>query len=234
MEKEFDQFSQNYKDLLDDSLKATGFDTQYFAAAKIKTLANHFPDLSHRPIHFLDYGCGTGVLYKPLKQFFPQAVYAGTDLSDKMIEEAGAHANGSDIFFKMKSKQWKQRAYDIIFASNVFHHIPGEHHQTILQELRGLLTPNGKIAIWEHNPLNPFTRKIVKDCIFDKDAVLISPGKMKQQFRAVGFSELNVTFTTFFPQSLKFLVPLEPWLGWCPLGAQYLLVGENPGNASIP
>jgi SAM-dependent methyltransferase len=232
MEKEFDQFSQNYKDLLDDSLKVTGFDTHYFAAAKIKTLANLFPDLCHRPIHFLDYGCGTGVLHNPVGQFFPQAAYAGTDLSDKMIKEARTQTNGSDVFFEMDSKQWKQRTYDIIFASNVFHHIPGKQHQKILQELKGLLTPDGKIIVWEHNPLNPYTQKIVKDCAFDKDAVLISPGKMKRQFRNVGFSKLRVVFTTFFPQSLKLFVPLEPWLGWCPLGGQYLLVGETSDNSS--
>ncbi len=231
MEKEFDQFSQNYKDLLDDSLKVTGFDTQYFAAAKIKTLANHFPNLCQRPINFLDYGCGTGVLYRPVRKFFPQATYAGTDLSNEMIKEARDHHNRSDVFFELESEPWKKPIYDIIFASNVFRHIPGTHHPKILKELSDLLAPNGKIAIWEHNPMNPFTRKIVKDCVFDKDAVLISPGKMKQQFRNVGLSKLQVTFTTFFPQSLKLFVPLEPCLGWSPLGAQYLLIGENRDNS---
>ena len=228
MAQEFDQFSKNYKDLLDDSLKITGFDTNYFAAAKIKTLANLFPDLRKRPINFLDYGCGTGLLYNPLKQFFPEAAYTGTDFSEAMIRQARDRHNSSSVFFELASEQWKQPIYDIIFASNVFHHIPGTYHQKILKELRGLLTPSGKLIVWEHNPQNPFTRKIVKDCVFDKDAVLISPGKMKQQFRNAGFANLQVTFTTFFPQFLKVLVPLEPFLGWCPLGAQYLLVGENP------
>jgi len=230
MENEFDQFSQNYKNLLDVSLKTTGFDTHYFAAAKIKTLATLCPDLRQRPIDFLDYGCGTGVLHNPVRQFFPQAAYAGTDLSDKMIKEAGDRHEQPNVFFELKSEEWQQRNYDVILASNVFHHIPGKDHQKILRDLRKLLTPLGRIIVWEHNPLNPFTRKIVRDCVFDKDAVLISPGKMKRQFRNTGLSQLTVTFTTFFPQPLKFLVPLEPWLGWCPLGGQYLLAGENSGN----
>jgi len=230
MAEEFDQFSKNYKDLLDDSLQITGFDTDYFAIAKIKTLANLLPSLREQPINFLDYGCGTGVLFNPFKQFFPEAAYSGTDLSDAMIQEARAHHNRADAFFEMVSKQWKQRTYDLIFASCVFHHIPEADHQKILRELSELLTPKGRIILWEHNPLNPFTCKIVKDCPFDKDAVLISPGTMKRLFRNVGFSQPKVTFTTFFPQSLKFLVPLEPWLGWFPLGGQYLIVGENPGK----
>ncbi|GJL79441.1 MAG: SAM-dependent methyltransferase [Nitrospinaceae bacterium] len=227
MEKEFDQFSKNYEELLDESLKVTGFATSYFATAKIKTLANLFPDLQKRPINFLDYGCGTGILYDSIKQFFPQANYLGTDFSEAMIQQARDHHNGFNVFFELAAEQWKQPGYDIIFASNVFHHIPAAEHPKVLQELRGLLTPGGKIIVWEHNPLNPFTWKIVKDCIFDKDAVLISPGKMKQKFRNAGLANLQVTFTTFFPQSLKFLVPLEPCLGWCPLGAQYILVGED-------
>lgn len=231
MKKEFDQFSQNYKGLLDDSLKVTGFDTHYFAAAKIKTLAHLFPELSHRPINFLDYGCGTGLLHNPVREFFPQATYTGTDFSEAMIHQARDLHDHTNVFFELESEQWKKQTYDIIFAANVFHHIPGENHLKILKELRELLTPNGKIIVWEHNPLNPYTQKIVKDCAFDKDAVLISPGKMRQQFRNAGVSKLQVIFTTFFPQSLKFLVPLEPWFGWCPLGGQYLLVGEDPDNS---
>lgn len=230
MAEEFDQFSKTYKQLLDGSLRITGFDSGYFAAAKIKTLANLFPRLRQRPIDFLDYGCGTGALYPPFKQFFPEAAYSGTDLSDAMIEEARARQNNADVFFEMGSKQWKRRTYDVIFASCVFHHIPEEDHRRILRELSELLAPNGKLIVWEHNPLNPFTRKIVGDCAFDKDAVLIYPGNMKLLFKTAGVTQLRVIFTTFFPQALKFLVPLEPWLGWLPIGGQYLVVGGKPSR----
>ena len=227
MAEEFDKYSKNYKELLDGSLQITGFDTDHFAAAKIKTLAKLFPNLCNQPIDFLDYGCGAGVLYLPFKKKFPKATYAGTDLSDAMIEEARVQAKSDNVFFEMGSSSWKQRTYDIIFASCVFHHIPAEDHEKILRELGELLTADGKLIVWEHNPINPLTRKIVRDCPFDKDAVLISPGKMKQLYKKAGVSQLKVIFTTFFPQSLRLLIPLEPWLGWFPLGGQYLVVGEK-------
>ena len=84
----FDKFSNDYKTLLDESLEITGFDTDYFPTAKIKTLARLFPDLCDRPIRILDFGCGTGSLYPPIRKFFPEATYAGTDLSDKMVQQA--------------------------------------------------------------------------------------------------------------------------------------------------
>lgn len=34
-------------------------------------------------------------------------------------------------------------------------------------------------------------------------------------------------YTTFFPQFLGRLKPLERWLGWCPAGAQTFTVGTK-------
>jgi len=224
----FDKFSNDYKTLLDESLEITGFDTDYFPTAKIKTLARLFPELCDQPIRILDFGCGTGSLYPPIRKFFPEAIYAGTDLSDKMIQEARTLNDTANVFHEMASEQWKQDTYDIILAANVFHHIPHSEHLTILKELRSLLTHRGRFILWEHNPWNPFTRKIVKDCVFDKDAVLVSPLQSKQLGRKTGFSEMRIVFTTFFPKSLAFMTSLEPWLEWLPLGGQYLLVAQNP------
>ncbi len=230
----FDKFSGNYKTLLDESLQSTGFDTEYFSTAKIKTLARLFPEFCREPIRFLDYGCGNGSLYKPVTGFFPQATYVGTDLSDDMVQQARTLSHGPDTFFELKSDAWKTGHYDVIFAANVFHHIPDTDHLKILKELRPLLTPKGKLILWEHNPWNPITRKIVDDCVFDKDAVLISPLQSKRLFQKTGFYPLRIVFTTFFPKSLEFLISLEPWLEWLPLGGQYLLIAENPDQQAIP
>lgn len=230
----FDKYSKNYNTLLDESLQITGYDTDYFPTAKIRTLARLFPELCQRPIHILDYGCGTGSLYQPIRKFFPQADYTGTDLSEKMVAQARTLNNEADVFFEMASEQWRQGTYDMIIAANVFHHIPGMEHLKILKELRSLLTPKGKFILWEHNPWNPVTRKIVRDCAFDQDAVLVSPLQSKQLCKKTGFSELRIVFTTFFPKSLAFMASLEPWLEWLPLGGQYILVAENPDQKATP
>jgi SAM-dependent methyltransferase len=230
----FDKFSRNYKSLLDESLQSTGFDTDYFSSAKIRTLARLFPEFCHRPIRFLDFGCGNGSLRQPVTEFFPQAAYIGTDLSEDMVQQARTLNNGSDAYFELESEAWRQDNYDVIFAANVFHHIPDADHLKIFKELSSLLAPKGKLILWEHNPWNPFTRKIVKDCVFDKDAVLLSPLKSKRLFQKTGFSQFRIVFTTFFPKSLKFMLSLEPRLEWLPLGGQYLIIGENPDQKAIP
>ncbi len=227
MQQEFDKYSKNYAALLDDTLKITGSDTEFFATAKLKTLARLFPDWVEKPIRFLDFGCGNGTLFKRVRRFFPKAHYTGTDLSDAMVKEAQSIEGGKDAFFQMDSESWKQSTYDLIFIANVFHHVPHTEHQRILAELRPLLAQNGRIVLWEHNPLNPLTRKIVQDCEFDKDAVLIPAKTMKRRFIASGFSEVKIRYTTFFPKALRVLLPLESWLEWAPIGGQYIAIGQN-------
>ena len=143
----FDKFSKNYKTLLDESLHATGFDTNYFATAKIKSLARLFPEFCQQPIRFLDFGCGNGSLQNPISKFFPQATYVGTDISNEMVQQARVLNKMSGVFFELESEQWKEGTHDIIFAANVFHHIPGTDHLKILKVLRSLLSHQGKFIL---------------------------------------------------------------------------------------
>lgn len=78
--------------------------------------------------------------------------------------------------------------------------------------------------VFEHNPFNPVTRYIVGSCPFDANAVLISPWLMSSRLRQAGFEMIEVRFTGFFPRALACLRPMERWLGWAPMGAQYYAV----------
>ena len=86
------------------------------------------------------------------------------------------------------------------------------------------------MVIWEHNPINPFTQKIVKECIFDKDAVLIHSKKIKQHLKNAKLAKVQIRYTTFFPKILSGLNIFDSFLGWLPLGGQYLAVGEKPNE----
>lgn len=225
MNREFDRYSKNYNDLLESAVKMTGYDTFHFVTAKLEKLKSIAGcDAS---FNFLDYGCGPGNLCKDFHQYFPKGHYFGIDESAEMIKISRAQYGGNGSFCETSSGEWKQRSYQIIFAACVFHHIPHEHHKKILTELRDLLTPAGKIILWEHNPVNPFTRKIVRDCPFDRDAVLIHPNQSRDLLTQIGFHQNRLIYTTFFPKSLRFLTPLESLLGWCSLGGQYILIGEK-------
>ena len=55
---------------------------------------------------------------------------------------------------------------------------------------------------------------------------VISAPEMRRRFRAAGFTDVALRWTLFFPAFLAPLRPLERWLGWLPLGAQYCLVAR--------
>ena len=100
-------------------------------------------------------------------------------------------------------------------------------HGKIIDKLFTLLNMEGRMVIWEHNPINPFTQKIVKDCPFDQDAVLVPSRLLKEQFNRVALSNVQIIYTTFFPKFLSILNFMDPFLGWLPLGGQYLVKGQK-------
>ena len=227
MTEPFDQFSKHHNLFSDKAIRITGYDTKNLVDAKLKKLKFLYPALTKKSFQFLDYGCGIGNLYGSVVTFFPQAVYTGVDSSKKSIHEARARFLNSPDFQELNSSQWKNNKYDLIFSSGVFHHISHQEHGPLIKHLSTLLTSNGKIVIWEHNPINPFTQKIVKECIFDKDAVLVQAKEIKQRLKEASLVKVQIIYTTFFPKLLSGLNVFDPMLSWLPLGGQYLVTGEK-------
>jgi 2-polyprenyl-3-methyl-5-hydroxy-6-metoxy-1,4-benzoquinol methylase len=227
MTKAFDSFSKNYNEDLNDAIRLTGYDSSALTKAKLQKLQELFPDLARLNFNLLDFGCGIGNLFESVKQFFPCASYTGVDQSGESIIKAQSRFSASSIFHNLNSENWKNTKYDLIFSAGVFHHIPHDEHKKILKELSDLLNPNGKLVIWEHNPFNPITRKIVNDCVFDQDAVLIYPSRMKKNMLEIPLANIKVIYTTFFPKIFSSLNVLDPYLGWLPLGGQFITYGEK-------
>lgn len=227
MPESFDPYSKNYNELVDAAISQTGYDTNSLVAAKLLKLKHLFPALSDKSFHLLDFGCGVGNLYGRLAEFFPSASYTGVDLSKASILKARSRFPDSTNFQDYDSPEWGTFRYDLIFSSGVFHHIPHAEHAELIEKLSSLLNPGGKLVIWEHNPINPITQKIVKDCIFDEDAVLVPSKKLRNHFRRASLSNIQVIYTTFFPKFLSALNFTDPYLGWLPLGGQYVITGEN-------
>jgi hypothetical protein len=163
--------------------------------------------------------------------------YVGLDSSAASIKEAqeeaassfqGSHGNKNPLFVALDS--WNQSAaqYDFILAACVFHHIEPDRRGLVLRRLWEGLRRRSVIVIWEHNPWNPVTRRIVKDCAFDRDARLLSIAEMIRLWsETIDNGETGYQFVTFFPGILRQLQPVERLLAWLPLGGQWVFWGEK-------
>ena len=223
---QFDSYSESYSSLLDDSVKITGYEGDYFLRCKLEKLRALFGEKLAGPFNFLDFGCGPGQMLQYFPEYFPNALYTGVDASSEMIVQA--KKKSACNFFQLEEKGWKEKSYDLILAANVFHHIPPEQHHHHLKELLDALTPEGRLVVWEHNPLNPVTQKIVKDCEFDRDAILIPARKLKSRLKRLTSLPVKILYTGFFPKFLSRLSPLESKMEWLPIGAQYLAIAKAP------
>jgi SAM-dependent methyltransferase len=237
MTPEFDTYAKSYEAIHNCNLAPVGADTQEFLNDKLswcsRLAAKCFKPTKDTKT-FLDYGCGVGRFGHEFYTYFNEPWnYIGVDLSSACIKEAQEHymlgnsgsreANHKVAFHTFESWHDNPVKCDFILAACVFHHIEPNQRELVLQRLWKLLKPKGVILIWEHNPWNPITCKIVKECAFDRDACLLSVAEMNRLWRkAIGNSKTHCRFVTFFPGVLRRLKPMEYVLGWVPLGGQWV------------
>lgn len=109
------------------------------------------------------------------------------------------------------------------------HHVAPQLRADLLRRLEALLGSGGRLCIFEHNPFNPITQRLVSACSFDKEATLLRSSEICKFIQAnTGLRVTERGYTLFFPNFLKFLRPLERYLEWLPLGGQYYVIGTKP------
>ena len=221
---EFDQYADSYEELHADSLKASGEGPQYFAEYKQRVLERLLGDRFEQPV--LDFGCGIGNLTVRLAQSFP--VVHGYDPARECADVARRRAP-SAAFFNEVEKLPRQH-YGAVVLANVLHHIPPAERPALMRSIEPLLARGGRLVVFEHNPLNPLTRRVVAICKFDVNAQLLYAPQITRLLReSAGLSKVGVDYIVFFPHSLRFARPIEPRLAWLPLGAQICAFGTKPG-----
>jgi SAM-dependent methyltransferase len=220
---EFDNYAADYEAMHAASVAASGESTVYFADYKVVCL-QRLGIRESDPI--LDYGCGIGNLTERLFPAFNNV--HGYDPSQKSLEIAARRAPLAALHGDTA------RVPDNYFAcavlSGVLHHVPPAERLELMQTVLEKLAPGGRVFIFEHNPLNPLTRRAVAACPFDHDAKLLWPWDAKRLTQRAGFSPVQLEYVMFFPRILAALRPLEPRLSWLALGAQSLTIGEKPAR----
>ena len=226
---DFDGFAKDYRQIHNESLKFSGADSDFFSEQKVEVVRRRE---KADDLKILDLGCGDGNSATFFTQHFNNCSYPGLDTSQESIALAEARELAGCSFqtYDGEHLPFESTAFDVVFVACVFHHIAPDRHSDLLAEIKRVLRPGGRLYIFEHNPINPLTRRIVKNCPFDEDAILLGSGYSKRLIRNAGFTGVDVKFTIFFPGHGIFdrLRKLEPFLEWLPLGGQYHAIARKP------
>ncbi len=229
---EFDQFADNYEQVHQKTISLSGEESKYFTELKIKILSSYLKKNQIQITSFLDYGCGTGRALYPIKEEFSRLQYYGVDPSSESIDVANNEANKSNCthlkpIYATLTSDTQLPKIDCCMCAVVAHHIPPDNHRETFSKIYDALNPGGHLFLFEHNPHNPLTRKVVRDCPFDKDAVLLKPSYAKKMLSQCGFKIESLQYYFFYPKALSFMRPTEKLLQKIPLGAQYVIIAKK-------
>tara|TARA_Y100001936_G_C15875277_1_gene559888 strand:- start:96 stop:779 length:684 start_codon:yes stop_codon:yes gene_type:complete len=210
----FDNYADNYKDYIAKSLGNLEDNLNYYHIKKSEILKK---ELGYRPKKILDLGCGVGTMLELLIKNFQGSVFYAYDESKKSMDYIKKKFPKINCLDNLETNE----KFDLIFISAVVHHVKSGDRDDLFRNIYNLLSPNGVMFVFEHNPYNPVTLKMVTNCEFDADAELIKKNDLINLCKRNNFKIIKSGYIHFFPSKLGFLFKLESYLKWFFLGAQY-------------
>ena len=163
---DFDDFASKYENYLSDSFGKIDNNVSYYHKAKIKILKK---ELNIAPKKILDFGCGIGLMLGHLKDNFIDSQLYAYDDSLKSLDYVKSKYPDINCINNLNHNL----KFDLIFISNVIHHVKSFEREQLFNKIYNMLDDQGKLFIFEHNPYNPITLKVVANCEFDLNAELI-------------------------------------------------------------
>lgn len=223
-ETQFDQYAQSYDDVVNQSLGILPIKLDYFTRVKagylLQLLREHSGTISGTSL--LDVGCGTGNMHPLL--ISELGAVSGVDVSQECLDRAAKrnpqvayqHYDGTRL-------PYADASFDAVTTICVMHHVPPAQWPAFVGELRRVLKPGGITIIFEHNPRNPLTRRVVNDCEFDHDAVLLTMREVRELLGEAGFRRIDARSILSIPTFGKLTRRIDLGLGHLGLGAQYFV-----------
>ena len=229
---EFDHFSDDYDQLLNDPIRDrfSPGGAEFFHLRKRDLIRDYFRrrQTDTGKLAYLDLGCGKGELVSLLRNDFARV--AVCDPSEGMLRAGELVSKGIETRVQDDPGRipFEGAAFDFITAVCVFHHVPPSARAALLLESCRVLKPGGTLAIIEHNPYNPITRLIVSRAPVDADAILLRPSETRRLFREAGLTIDDQRYFLYFPKFIyRRLSRLESALVKVPLGGQYAAFGRS-------
>lgn len=222
----FDRFGDDYSRTVDAALGIPGLSVDF--AAKVK--ADYLRDVatSHfgrtNCLDVADIGCGIGNYHQRLRPYFRSLT--GIDISKESLEIA--RARNADVTYALYDGArlpCEDATFDLLFAICVMHHVPPEAWPDFVSEAARVLRPGGLFVVFEHNPRNPLTRRIVDRCPFDEDAVLLAREEIERLFEGTGLEDVAGRYILTIPAANGPLRRLDGVFDRLSLGAQYYVKG---------
>ena len=225
---EFDAYNQNYNAAVNSAISFSGLSVDFFTRVKAEyinsVLKAQFHDVSK--LDLLDVGCGIGNSHS----FFTKRIRSltGVDVSSECIKTAAEHNPWVNYrVYDGNRLPFDDSQFDAAFTICVMHHVAPEQWASFARELRRVVKPGGITLVFEHNPYNLLTRRVVSNCVFDKDAVLLSARQTQRLLNEAGFHNVEVRYILTIPSANRILQKVDSWFDRLPLGAQYYAMGVS-------
>jgi SAM-dependent methyltransferase len=218
--------AERYELQIDDAIRFARREHAFFLAAKVEALldlvARRLP--SGMPVRALDVGCGDGRLDAMLE---PLGELHGVDLSPDMVAAAADSAPRGNFQVADGTRlPFADATFDVTFTVCALHHVEPAERLTFMVELARVTRQGGLVVVFEHNPVNPLTRLVVRRCAFDEGVVLVGRRSLGRLARAAGLAVEETRYILFFPWTRAPFPQLERRLGSLPAGAQYFLAAR--------
>jgi SAM-dependent methyltransferase len=231
----FDRYARQYDEALDRGLRLSGEPKEYFARGRLEAARAWFAARRFSPARAVEFGCGVGTNVAAVRALWPRAEITGLDVSEASLEAARERhaASGARFMTPEAYRRTGSEGADWVLCTGVLHHVPPGERGAALGFMRDLLRPGGCLTIFENNPYNPGARLVMRRIPFDRDAVMVRPGSLVREVRALGFADTSCRYLFIFPRFLRALRPLEARLAALPLGAQYGVFARQAGGSGV-
>jgi SAM-dependent methyltransferase len=224
----YDQYRDSYEEELDRAVGFSGkrhaFFTETKAVELLRITDRHLGDPSR--VGALDVGCGIGLADRYLEGRLGSLT--GVDVSPGVLERAEqTNPWARYVLYDGERLPFDDGSFDLTFAVCVVQVIEPSRRPEFVSEIARVTRPGGLVVAFEHNPINPLTRLVVRRCSFGEDARMLAARALASLFRAANLSVVERGYILLFPTSGTRLRKLERALARFPFGAQYYLAGRG-------
>lgn len=229
MPAEFDRHSADYETAVERAVAFAGRPHDVYIEAKAhKLLELARRRLGGEHVAVLDVGCGPGLVARHLSGRVSSL--HGVDVSEAMVERAREAVPEAEFRVSEAGRlPYEDGRFDLAYAVCVLHHVPPGERGALLTEMRRVTRPDGLVVVFEHNPLNPLTRKVVRGCELDEDVELLARREVVDGLRGAGLEVTDTEYLLFSPWRGTLVERLERGLAQIPLGAQYVVAARAAG-----